>query len=388
MLNVFLFGVVSLLADFSSEMVFPILPFFVQSLGGGGVAIGLIFGVGDAISAIFKVVSGYLADKTKKYKFFVFSGYLFSALAKFLYPLSQTWHHIALIRPVERIGKGVRDAPRDAILSESLPSSGRGRAFGIQRAMDSAGAILGSIAVLIFVWYFNLSFRTIFFISAFIALFAIVPIFFVRTPENLKINNKNFGFDKLSPKIKKFIFVATLFALSHFSYAFFVLRAQMYFGNLDHKETLSLVVVLYILFSIFDTCFSTFAGSLSDRVGRRRIIFTSYLMLSVVFVGFLTLSFFSAGNTVNFFILFLLFALYGIFRAFSDPAQKSFVSDLSDPQIRGTALGTFETFTGLASIPAGLIAGVLWNVSPFFAFVYGLSLSLVSAVLFAVVVRD
>lgn len=388
MFNVFLFGVVSLLADFSSEMVFPILPFFIQSLGGGGIAVGLIFGIGDAVAAIFKVISGRWADKTKKYKKFVFAGYLFSALAKFLYPFSQIWQHVVLIRPIERIGKGVRDAPRDAILSESLLSEKRGRAFGIQRAMDSAGAILGSIAVLIFILYFEFSFRAIFFISASIALFAVLPIFFVRTPENLKLNDKSVGFTVLSPKIKKFIFVATLFAVSHFSYAFFILRAQMSFGNLSYKETLSLAVLLYIFLSVFDASFSTFAGSLSDRIGRKKVILASYLMLSLVLGGFLLLSFLPVGNAAHFFILLIFFALYGLFRAFADPAQKSFVSDLSEVRIRGTALGTFETFTGLAAIPAGLVAGTLWNIGPTYTFAYGFALSLIASVLFAVVVKE
>ena len=380
MINVFLFGVVSLLADFSSEMVFPILPFFIQSLGGAGMATGLIFGVGDAVAAIFKVTSGRLADRTKNYKFFVFAGYLFSALAKFFYPLSQIWQHVAFIRPLERVGKGIRDAPRDAILSESLIAENRGKAFGIQRAMDSAGAILGSLTVLIFIFFFNFSFKSIFTISAFIALLAVVPIFFVRTPENLKLKYKKIGFSGLSTKVKKFIFVATLFSLSHFSYAFFVLRAQMTFTNFNYKETLSLAILLYIFFSIFDAGFSTFAGSLSDRIGRRKVILASYLMLSATFLGFFA--------ATNFVFLFLSFALYGMFRAFSDASQKSLVSDLSDAEIRGTALGTFETFIGLAAIPAGLIAGVLWDMGPEYAFLYGFLLSLVSSILFAIIVKD
>src|SRR3989344_7862626 len=166
MLNVILLGLTSLLADFSSEMVFPILPFFIQTLGGAGVAIGLAFGVGDAVSAVFKVISGRWADKTKKYRTFVIAGYGFSAIAKFLYPLASSWQQILAVRPVERIGKGFRDAPRDAILSESMPHERRGRGFGIQRAMDSAGAILGSVAVLFFVFYLDLALSKIFLISA------------------------------------------------------------------------------------------------------------------------------------------------------------------------------------------------------------------------------
>lgn len=387
MLNIFLLGLTSLLADFSSEMVFPILPFFIQTLGGAGVAIGLAFGIGDAVAAIFKVVSGRWADKTKKYKTFVFAGYLFSAIAKFLYPLSSTWRQILAVRPIERIGKGLRDAPRDAILSESLTHEHRGRGFGIQRAMDSAGAILGSLAVLIFVFYLNLGFQKIFFISAVVALSAAIPIIFVRVPEHLKIAGKSLGFRGLSRQLKKFILVATIFALANFSYAFMILKTQTLFDGLDYKKAISFTLLLYIFFSIFDAGFSTMAGSWADKFGRRKVIIGSYLLLALVFLGFGGISLWQPGRILTFISLLFLFALYGLFRASVDVGQKSFVSDLSTTEIRGTALGTFETFTGLAAIPAGLIAGILWNINQTLPFVYGLVVSLVAVVIFSSLIR-
>ncbi|MBI2669974.1 MAG: MFS transporter [Candidatus Yanofskybacteria bacterium] len=386
MLNVILLGLTSLLADFSSEMVFPILPFFIQSLGGAGVAIGLAFGIGDAVAAVFKVISGRWADKTKKYRTFVFAGYAFSAVAKFLYPLSSSWRQILAVRPIERIGKGFRDAPRDAILSESLSHERRGRGFGIQRAMDSAGAILGSLAVLIFVFYFDLALSKIFLISAVIALFAVVPIIFVKVPEQLKIAKKAIGFEGLSSQLKKFILVASVFALANFSYAFMILKTQTLFGDLNFKKALSSTLLLYIFFSIFDTGFSTLAGSWSDKFGRRKVIISSYILLAVVFFGFGAISLWQPDRTWTFIFLFILFALYGLFRATVNISQKSFVCDLSGVEIRGTALGTFETFTGLAAIPAGLIAGLLWNVNQTLPFIYGLVLSLFAALLFSVIV--
>ena len=387
MRNVILLGLTSLLADFSSEMVFPILPSLIQSLGGAGVAIGLAFGGGDAVAAIFKVISGRWADKTKKYKTFVFVGYAFSSIAKFLYPLSASWRQILAIRPIERIGKGFRDAPRDAILSESMPYERRGRGFGIQRAMDSAGAILGSLAVLIFIFYLEMDLPRIFLISAVIALFAIIPIFFVKVPVQLKIAKKSLGFAGLSSKLKKFILVATIFALANFSYAFMILKTQSLFGALDYKKALSLTLLLYIFFSIFDASFSTMAGSWADKIGRRKVIIASYFLLALVFLGFGTISLFNLDRIGTFIFLFLLFALYGLFRATVDVGQKSFVSDLSDVEIRGTALGTFETFTGLAAIPAGVIACVLWNMNQALPFIYGLSLSLTAAILFNFLVK-
>lgn len=379
MLNIILLGLTSLLADFSSEMIMPILPFFIQSMGGGGLALGLIFGVGDAIAALLKVFSGYWADKTKRYKIFVFSGYAFSALAKFLYPLASNWSQVGIIRPIERMGKGFRDAPRDAIVSESLSDGKRGRGFGIQRAMDSIGAIIGSVFVLILFVYLDIPFKTLFLISAGVALAAVIPIFFVKVPKELKLAVKSVSLKKLNPKAKKFIVISTLFALANFSYAFFILKAQSAFLGLTVNQTLSLAILLYIFLNIFDAVFSAPAGALSDKIGRRKVIFIGYLLFGVVSLGFLIISAFSLNNLSNFGILLILFALYGLFKAFIDASQRAFISDLSEPEIRGTALGTFETCIGLAAIPAGLIAGFLWNFSAVYTFGYGFALSLAAA---------
>lgn len=388
MLNIILLGLTSLLADFSSEMIMPILPFFIQSMGGGGLALGLIFGVGDAVAAILKVFSGYWADKTKRYKTFVFGGYAFSALAKFLYPLASNWSQIGIIRPIERMGKGFRDAPRDAIVSESLSDGKRGRGFGIQRAMDSIGAIIGSVVVLILFVYLGVPFKTLFLISALIALAAIIPIFFVKVPKELKLVVKSVSLKKLNPKAKKFIVIASLFALANFSYAFFILKAQTAFLGLTVNQTLSLAILLYIFLNIFDAVFSAPAGALSDKIGRRKVISIGYLLFSAVSLGFLFISKFSLNNLSNFGILLILFALYGLFKAFIDASQRAFISDLSEPEIRGTALGTFETLTGLAAIPAGLIAGYLWNFSAIYTFGYGFAVSFVAACWLMMVLKE
>src|SRR3989344_7619020 len=186
MRNIILLGLTSLFSDFSSEIVLPLLPIFIETLGGTGLAIGLVSGVGDAVASIFKIISGYYSDRTKKHKRFVFIGYAFSSLAKFFYPLANTWQHVLSVRSIERIGKGFRDAPRDAIVSESLDPTKRGEGFGIQRAMDSLGAILGSLTVLILIWKFDLGLSNIFLIAALIGTFSLIPIIFVKEPESLR----------------------------------------------------------------------------------------------------------------------------------------------------------------------------------------------------------
>lgn len=389
MLNVFLLGLTSLLTDLSSEMVVPILPFFIQAVGGTGIAVGLIFGIGDAVAALIRVFSGHWADKTKQYKGFVTTGYLFSGLVKFFYPFANSWQQLSLIRSVERVGKGFRDAPRDAIVSESLAPHDRGKGFGIQRAMDSIGAILGSVAVLVLFVIYQIPFKTIFLISAHIGVFAVLPILFVQVPERLKIENKrHISFARLSPKVKRFIVIATIFALANFSVAFFILKAQASFSGLDDRETLGIALMLYILFGIFDAAFSEPAGVLSDRIGRRRVIILGYTVFCLVCLGFLFLSVGFHSNTTEIVGLVILFALYGCFKALIDASQRAFVSDLSDTDIRGTALGTFEAATGIAAIPAGLIAGVFWNITPAYTFAFGFGLSLIAVLLLATSIRN
>lgn len=387
MLNVFLLGLTSLLTDFSTEMVVPILPFFIQALGGGGLAVGLIFGVGDAVASLMRVFSGYYADKTKHYKPLVFLGYLFSSAAKFAYPLAIKWPHIAVIRPIERIGKGVRDAPRDAIVSESVPNNRRGRAFGIQRAMDSAGAIVGSVTVLLLFVVFDFSFNGIFYTSAVIGLLAVIPILFVKVPSGLRLSTGLVSFTKISSEAWRFIAVATVFALANFSYAFFVLRANSFFPEAGTKAALGLTLLVYIFFNIFDAVFSGPAGALSDRIGRRRTILIGYSMFSLVCFGFLLSALKPESLGGSFIFLAALFALYGLFKAFIDASQRAFVSDLSPDEIRGTALGTFETATGLAAVPSGLAAGLLWNLAPAYTFLYGFLMSLAAVIALAFVVR-
>ncbi len=211
--NVLLLGLVNFLNDLSSEMIMPILPMFIKALGGGGLIVGLIGGLRDGISSVLKILSGYWSDKTGKRKIFVSSGYMTSSVFKLLLAFSKSWQHILIFSTLERVGKGLRSVPRDAIITESMPKE-RGKGFGIHRALDTSGAILGSIVVFLLYWLWAFDFRTIILIATILAFLSLIPLYFVKekrkAPQhaNLKISLKN-----LPQSLKLFILVSGVFAL-------------------------------------------------------------------------------------------------------------------------------------------------------------------------------
>lgn len=361
--NIILLGLVSFFTDVSSEIIAPILPMFITALGGAGLVVGLIGGLGDSIASFLKVFSGYWSDKVGKRKPFVFSGYSTSAIAKLFFPLATGWYHILILRPLERISKGLRDAPRDAIIADSVKKEKRGRGFGIHRAMDTSGAVIGSILAFVFIYFFELSFVTVFLIAAVIAFVALIPIIPVREKKikkekklTLKISLRG-----SSKQLRSFIIIATIFALGNFSYMFFILRAGQSFSA---ELAILIPIALYILFNIVYAIFSIPAGVLSDRIGRKNVLLIGYLLFLIMCLGFALLQSLS--------YLVILFILYGVVYSLVVGTERAFVSDLSFKGLRGTGLGTFHTATGIAALPSSLIAGALWQfINPAATFIYG-----------------
>jgi len=350
----------------------PILPMFITALGGAGLAVGLVGGVRDSISSILKVFCGYWSDRIGKRKIFVFSGYFTSAFFKLLLALSKTCRHAAVFAGLERVGKGLRTAPRDAIIADSMAAE-RGKGFGIHRALDTSGAILGSTVVFLLFWFFGFGFKLIIFVAGVIAFASLIPLHFVKESERkpqditLKIGLKN-----LPKSLKLFILIAGIFDLARFNYMFFVLRAREAFTG---KLSIGVPILLYVLFNIFYAVFSVPFGILSDRIGRGKVIVFGYILFSLTCLGF---AFF---NSLPAFVI--LFALYGIMHAIIDGNQRAFVSDLSPNQLRATALGTFHTVIGLVELPASVIAGFLWQyIAPGATFIYGSVVSVIPVVLF------
>ena len=368
-INVILLGIVSFLNDVSSEMISPILPLFITALGGTGIIVGLVGGLRDSITSILKVIFGFFSDKTGKRKVFVFSGYFTSSIFKLLLSFSKTWQHILTFSSLERIGKGIRTAPRDAIISESM-SKEKGKGFGIHRTLDTSGAIVGSILALVLFWAFGLNFNSIILISALLAFSSLIPLYWVRERKRKRqVITFSVGIKKLPKPLKNFLLIFSIFTFSKISYMFFILKIQQFF-----PKNLSVIGPLssYILFNIFYAIFAVPFGILSDKIGRKKVLGLGYFLFSLVSFGF---AFFK-----SFYQLLTLIMLYGITYAILDGNQRAFVSDLSPKKLRGTALGAFHSLAGLISLPSNLIAGILWEISPSITFLWASILSIISAI--------
>jgi MFS family permease len=363
--NIFLVGLASLFNDIGSEAITPLIPFYTTALGGAGVAIGLISGLREGLASLFNLFGGWLSDRFGRRKLFVFLGYLISSIFKFFIAAANSWQSLTAFVGFERFGKS-RDAPRDVIISNSTKRKGRG--FGFHQMMDRAGAIIGTLMVVFLFWKLKLGIKTILYIAAGIAILSIIPIFFVKDKQTKKIKKNIFtGIKELNPKLKYFIFVSSVFTLGNFGlYLFLLLRAQQISGS---------IVVPLIIYAIFNLVYAFFVtpfGSLSDRIGRKKVLTAGYILFFIIAISFIFVN--------NIFVLAILFSLYGLVYALTDSTQTAFVSDLSG-DMKGTALGFYGFVVGIVNIFAGLIAGFLWDISYSTMFIYLSVVAFVSIIL-------
>lgn len=351
--NVKMMGVVSLLTDASSEMVYPVLPLFLANVLGAPVAaIGMIESLAEAAAAFTKLGSGWLSDRVGRRKPLIALGYTMSNLVKPVLALTQSWPAVLALRVTDRLGKGVRTAPRDALIAESSTAETRGRSFGVHRALDTVGAAIGPLVA----WAVltldpsPAAYRTIFMISAIPGALAIlVVLLFVRdTGTRVPVTERTrISFRGFSRPLAVFTAISFVFALANSSDAMLILRAQ------DLGAKAALIPLMYVVFNIVAALLAAPFGARSDRVGRRRLIIFGFAGYALVYLGFAL-----AGSGAA---PWLLFALYGIPYAATEGMTRAYVCDLAGPERRGTVLGGYTFVLGLAALPSSALAGLLWD---------------------------
>jgi MFS family permease len=352
--NVILLGASSMFNDFSAEMITPVLPFYITALGGAGFAIGALSGLREGLASLFKIVGGWISDRTGKRKPLIFLGYLISLISRLLLLLANSWQWVIGFVSLERFGK-MRDAPRDAMIASY--GSNRGRNFGIQQLLDNIGGILGIAAVIILFWKFNIDFKLIIVIASIIAILSIVPLFFVEEKKYSKDKESLIqGVREINKKLKYFVLVASVFTLANFGISMFLLLRV-------EEITGSILISLgtYALFNISYAIFVMPFGKLSDKIGRKKVLMMGYVLFFIVSLG---LIFFSSLT-----FLIVAFVLYGVVLAITHANQRAFASDLMG-KMKGTSMGFYHSVIGVVNIPAGIIAGLLWDISPTIMFIY------------------
>ncbi len=377
-LNIILLGIVSFITDVSSEIIFPILPLFLASLGANGIIIGLVGGLSESIASILKVISGYMSDKKGKCFPFVFWGYTLSSVSKVMLSFATIWQYAVMLILLERVGKGLRTAPRDVIIAESAGAQ-KGKAFGIHRAMDTLGAVVGSIMAFVLIYFFGLNFQTTILAAGIFGFSALIPLLFVKEKKKSAVETTfKINLNLLPGNFRRFLVIACIFALGNFTYMFFILKTLFLFSG---ELTIVMPILLYAWFNVVYATFSIPVGMLADKIGKKKVLVAGYFLFALTCLGFI----FS-----NSFILFVLFfAIYGIFYAFIDATQRAYISEIIPENLRGTGLGTFHTVIGLAALPGGIIAGLLWEfVSPEATFVFGGTAGIISAILLLMILKQ
>ena len=360
--NVLALSVVSLLNDTSSEIIYPLLPAFLAlTLGASPFVIGLIEGFAESVASVLKLFSGYLSDKFEKRKFAVFLGYSLASLARPLLAFATSWQQVLFVRVTDRIGKGIRGAPRDALLAESVAPEKRGLAFGFNRAADHLGAVFGPVCAFILLSFLASNpqtptaqdYRQVFlFASIPVTLGLFVIVFFVREEKREPHAEEPLTPIKLSLKefdgnFKRFLLVIALFTLSNSTDAFLLLRAE------QAGIPVAVLPLLWMALHFSKVVFSLIGGDLSDRFGRKTLIFSGWIVYALVYAGFAFVE--TAWQA------WILFIIYGVYFGLTEGAEKALVADLVTSKKRGTAFGFYNLAFSISVFPASLLFGALWS---------------------------
>lgn len=368
--NIFFSGLTSFLTDTATKMIYCIMPFFLLSIGANKTMLSLIEGIAESTASVLKALSGWWSDKIGKNKPFMVIGYALTAVISPIYSFVVSPFQVLCLRFIERVGKGVRTAPRDSLVAGSTKDAKTGKNFGFHKAMDNCGAILGPLIAFWVLSVFPSDYRKVFLISAIPAFLGVLTIlFFIKEAKKKKeelpgrIVLKDF-----SGRYYLFLAIVFIFTLGNSTDALLLVKAN------DIGITTAYIPLVYLIFYSVSVIFAVPVGMLSDKIGREKLIIAGYLLYAIVYYGF--------GRTSTKFVVIALFVLYGLYSAATDGVQKALVSDLIDRDKRGTGLGIYNTILGITLLPASLIAGILYDRVNYSApFYFGAGTALLAAVL-------
>lgn len=373
--NVFYTGLTSFFTDTSTKMVYSVMPLFLLSIGASKTSIAMIEGIAESTASLFKAFSGYWSDKIGKNKPFMIIGYGVTALITPLYAFATVPLQILIFRFLERIGKGLRAAPRDSLVSASVPKEEAGRSFGFHKAMDNSGAIFGPLAAFVLLYLFPLSYKTIFILATIPALLGVATIvLFIKEAKSAKKEEKPaFHLKQLPKKFYLFLAVIFVFTLGNSADALLLVKTA------ETGINKSYIPFVYMIFNMVSVVLAVPIGKLSDKVGREKLIIAGFLVYALVYFLF------GRYNSIN--VFFFLFLLYGLYSALTDSSQKAMVSDIVSKDLRGTGYGIYHSVLGITLLPASLIAGLLYDkVNSNAPFYFGACMALIAALLMMVFV--